>query len=455
MSSTARTDSPRRPFEDAAYPPGPWPQSFWRHSVPEVAEFAPLEGALEVDLLVVGGGYTGLNAALAARENGAGSVALIDAAQPGWGASGRNGGFCCLGGSALSLAQQIKTFGPEATRDYIGHQRQAIEHVEGLLARYEIDVDRHSEGELQLAHKPRLYNSLLEEAEALRELTGIEYTPIPREDLSKHGMGGPGFFGGVITKCGFALNPLKYAQGLVKAASSAGVHLFGNTEMMRLSSDRTGVTVTTAQGEIRARKVILATNAYANDSVPAGLAARQMPAISAIMVTRPLSQHELEAQGWTSDLMAYDSRHLLHYFRKLPNNRFLIGQRGALFVNEAAEARSREKSRRDFETMFPAWRHVETEFFWSGFVCLTRDLTQYIGPVPGETHCLTAFGYHGNGVGMASYSGRLVAEMALGKTPELPEQMTRLPRRFPLGRHRRWLLQAAFCKYWLEDRIGR
>lgn len=446
--------TPIRPYEDAAYPPGPWPPSFWCASVGKAVECAPLSSDLEVDVLIVGAGYTGLNAALELRENSGQSVALIDAGNPAWGASGRNGGFCCLGGSALSVAGQIKRFGLEETRRYLGLQHRAIDQVARFLDESGQAADRHSDGELLLAHKASVYKDMLDNANVIKNLGGIDFQAITKKELAAHGVNGPGFHGGVITKAGFALNPMKYAQSLLAAVQKAGVQVFGNTEMQGIWSEPIGVRVAAGAYQIRAKKLILATNGYANDSVPKTLGGRQLPVISAIMVTRPLSEEELAAQGWTSDLMAYDSRHLLHYFRKLPDGRFLIGQRGALFVNPVAEERARKKVRRDFEVMFPAWRHVETDYFWSGFVSLTRDLTQYIGPVPGLENCFTAFGYHGNGVAMASLSGRLVAQLSQGEVVDLPPQMTRLPRRFPLGRHRRLLLQAAFAKYWLQDRLG-
>jgi glycine/D-amino acid oxidase-like deaminating enzyme len=184
------------------------------------------------------------------------------------------------------------------------------------------------------------------------------------------------------------------------------------------------------------------------------MAGRYLPTQSSIIVTRPMSQDELTAQGWTSTQMCYDTRNLLHYFRLMPNGRMLFGMRGAMKHTHATEALNRQKVRADFDAMFPAWRHVETPCYWSGLVCLTRDFLPYAGPIPGMDGGFAAFAYHGNGVSMGSYSGRLLADLVQGKTPELPypAQMRHEPRRFPLGKFRRLLMRPAYLRYALKDR---
>src|SRR3546814_16538138 len=101
-----------------------------------------------------------------------------------------------------------------------------------------------------------------------------------------------------------------------------------------------------------------------------------MPAQSSIIVTRPLSPAERAAQGWTSTVMCADTRRLLHYFRLLPDGRFLWGGRGGISGSPAAARRAQRHLRRSFERHFPAWRHVETEYFWRGPVCLTQPLVR-------------------------------------------------------------------------------
>jgi glycine/D-amino acid oxidase-like deaminating enzyme len=180
-----------------------------------------------------------------------------------------------------------------------------------------------------------------------------------------------------------------------------------------------------------------------------------MPAQSSVMVTRVLTAEERAAQGWTSDLMAYDSRHLLHYVRLMPDGRFLFGMRGGLDARPGTEARIKRLIRRDFEAMFPAWKAVETPHFWSGLVNFSTSFTPYVGPVPEMKNAWVAMGYHGNGVAMASYSGALMADLIRGKRPALPypAAMQRPLGRFPLGRARRLLLRARLPVMALQDML--
>ena len=147
------------------------------------------------------------------------------------------------------------------------------------------------------------------------------------------------------------------------------------------------------------------------------------------------------------------TRHLLHYFRLMPDGRMLFGMRGGLRHTEATEATIRCKIRQDFDRMFPEWRHVETPHYWSGLVCLSRDLVPYAGPIPDMPGGFAGFAYHGNGVSMGSYTGSLLAALVQGKTPQTPypAPMRHVPRRFPLGRFRRLLMRPAYLGFALKD----
>jgi glycine/D-amino acid oxidase-like deaminating enzyme len=150
--------------------------------------------------------------------------------------------------------------------------------------------------------------------------------------------------------------------------------------------------------------------------------------------------------------MAYDTRNLLHYFRLMPDRRFLFGMRGGLRASPRAEAAIRRKLRQDFEAMFPAWRDVAATHYWSGMVCLSRNLVPFIGAVPDQPGLFAGLCYHGNGVAMGSYSGRLLSDLVQGRQPELPYStaVQKMPR-FPFGRARRILMPPAYAALGLMD----
>ncbi len=441
-----------RIVEPVAYGPLPDRDNFWRTTAPMPA-VPRLEGARTAEFAVLGAGFTGLSAALRLAEAGA-DVAVIDAHGPGWGASGRNGGFCCLGGAKLSDATIARRHGHEAARDYAAAERAAVDLVADTLEAHGIDADRHSEGETMLAHAPSRQADLRERAEEIRARYGLGATLHRREDLARLGMDSPEFHGAVTVPIGFALNPVKYLRGLADAAAGAGARLFGDSPVTKIVSEGGGFTLRSPAGQLRARKLLIATNGYSSEDVPDWLRGRTLPTQSNILVTRPLTADERAAQGWTSRQMCYDTRYHLHYFRLMPDDRMLFGVRGRPDVGPDASAATRVRARADFERIFPGWRHVETPHFWQGLVCLSPKLAPYVGPA-GAPGAFAALAYHGNGVAMGTLSGRLMADLALGRDPAIPRVMAAPMGRFPLGRHRRWLLWGAWYLHRAQDALGR
>jgi glycine/D-amino acid oxidase-like deaminating enzyme len=199
----------------------------------------------------------------------------------------------------------------------------------------------------------------------------------------------------------------------------------------------------TPKGRLVADTVIVATNGYSSEDLPPWLRARYLPVQSSVIVTRVLTETEKAAAGWFTDQMAYDSRQLLHYFRLLPEGRFLFGMRGGLRATKGAQMRIARKIRRDCARLFPARRNVELTPSWDGLVCMMPGLMPFVGAVPGHSGLYAALGYHGNGVAMGSYSGHLIGRHILGKD-KAPEVLRKPPGRFPLGRTRRMLLAPAY-----------
>ena len=435
-----------RLYEADAYDTTTWPDSHWRATAPEAPVCPPLSGVQTADVAIIGAGYAGLNAALELVERFGMDVAVVEAAQPGWGASGRKGGFACPGGSKLSDAQLQRRYGAEAAREFRHYQDAAIDCVAENLDRYGIDADRGPRGEVMLAHRPRAWALLRRRAEGQ---PGARL--IPRDALAEAGLDGPGFYGALIEPEGFPLHPLKYVQGLAAAALDAGVRLFGDTQVQRLTRDGDGWRLHGAQGTLRARRVLVATNGYSSDDLPDWIGGRTLPALSSILVTRKLSETETARQGWTTQRMAFDSRRLLHYFRLLPCGRFLFGTRGGLSARPDRMAATQRMARAHFDTLFPAWRDVETERSWSGLVCLTGSLTPFAGAVPDRPGLYAAFGWHGNGVSAASLAGRRIAHAMAGRPNPAPALMQRPPRRFPLPALRRSWLRLAYIAYGIAD----
>ena len=441
----------RRIYEADAYTASSQDGCWWTETKSDPRDYTPLQGDAQAEFAVIGAGFTGLSAALELATAGH-EVAVLDLHRPGWGASGRNGGFCCLGGAKLGREAMIRRFGEVEHRRYRAAEVAAIAHVRSTLDRHAIEADTHSlGGELQLAHRPRDWDDLRREAQTAAQDYGITPRMIPTADLPAEGASGEGFHGGMVLPLGFALNPRKYALGLAHAAQDHGVRIHADSPVTAIQRDRDGYVLTTPKGRLRARHLLVATNGYSADDLPPWMRARYLPVQSSVIVTAPLSPAQIAAQGWTTDLMAFDTRNLLHYFRLMPDRRFLFGMRGGIAWKPSTHQAIREQIEADFHAMFPAWRDAPITHFWSGLANLTRSLTPFTGPIDGWPRTFAAFGYHGNGVAMGSFAGTQMARMAMGQPADLPSFMSRKPRRFEAGRLRRHLLRAAYLWYRRRD----
>lgn len=441
----------RRIYPDYAYSEAPRAGCWWDETC-EAPDRPAHQGDARADVVIIGGGFTGLNAALHLAEAGV-HATVLEAERIGFGASGRNGGFCCLGGGMLEDAALDQKFGRDARLAWRQTEMAAIRQVEAFIANRGIDVDRHSEGETQLAHRPRDFEEMRGKLTYYAENYGVTGRLIEKADLGAEGLNA-GFEGALTVPIGFGLNPRKYLTALAQAAEEAGATICHRSPATSVARTGNAFEVATPRGRIRAENVIIATNGYSSEDLPDWLAARYMPSQSTVIVTRPLSEAEVSAQGWTSRQACYDSRHLLHYFRLMPDNRLLFGLRGGLLSNPASEARALRRARADFERMFPAWRHVETPHGWSGMVCIARNRMPFVGAVPEQKGMFAGLCYHGNGVAMASYSGALLADLVQGHRPErpYPSPMRAPLARFELGRFRRAVMPFAYAGFALSDR---
>ncbi len=430
--------------------------SYWEASAqPFDRDVRALDGPRTADVAIIGGGYAGLHASLRLVQDFGLKVIVLEAGHVGWGASGRNGGFCCPGSTKLSYGELIKRFGLDETRRFYAAQRGAVEFVGGFLDDNYIDADRTGEGELQVAHKPSRVEDMKQDQRFMRDTFGEESTFLSAGELAERGYDSKAFHGGVLTPGTFGLHPLKYVRGLARVAVDAGVELYRNSEVTGWQVVDGKHVLKTATGQVTAPKVLVATNGYTDETLPAAVGGRLLPVLTRIIVTRPLSDNELKAQGWTGTAPTYDSRRLLHYFRMLPGNRMLFGGRGGTDASPAAMEAIIQSLRSTFETVFPNWSHVDTEHAWGGFACLTSSRLPFAGPVDGMDNVWGAFGWHGNGVAMASYAAnRLAGVIAEAETHEqaLPAAMRTLPGRFILPSFRVQYLKAAYMGYGAEDR---
>lgn len=435
--------------------------SYWQATAEDTADRgAPLAGDQNCDVAIIGGGYTGISAAYHLCRDHSLDARVLEAGQIGWGASGRNGGFCSIGGTSLSLAHMLKRHGLEETRKYYASQVAAIALVKDLLEQENIDAGACGDAELEIALSQHVFRDLKQHAESQRRLVQLDTAVLSADEFRARYFDTTGLCGAVIQRPGFGLHPLRYMRGLAAAAQRQGATLHPHSEVIEWSREGDGHRLTTRGGTLRARIVILAANGFMPEHLHDAFRARPLPMISAIIVTRPLSVEELAAQRWQTLNPTITSRRILNYYRLLPDNRLLFGGRGHSIGSEAGARRTFAQLHERLRFMWPAWRDVPIEYRWHGLICITLRLTPSIGRLPDDPSVLFAYGYHGNGLNTATWSGKQLAAWigqsgaAAGPCPdEVPAMMKGLSRRFPLAAMRLRYLQARLGLFKMQDAL--
>lgn len=422
---------------------GQYPPSWYAATAEPLPAFDLLRGQTRADVCVVGGGFTGLSAALHLAEKGL-DVVLLDAQRMGFGASGRNGGQL---GSGQRAGQHTleKIAGLDDARKYWQLAEDAKDLVKALVKKHGIDCYL-KPGIAHACFSEREMRDEHDNALKLQDTYGYDRIEALGPDEMRAICPSPAYHGGTLDMGAGHLHPLRFVLGLARAARDAGVRIHERAEVHHIA-EGVPATVHTGQGQVTADHVILACNGYLG-GLNRKVAARVMPINNFVVATEPLDDEA--ARVLTRDVAVADTKFVVNYFRLSHDKRLLFGggeSYGYKFPDIKATVR------KPMLEIFPHLRDTRLDYAWGGTLAITMKRLPYLARL--GPNMLSASGYSGHGVGTATHAGRLMADVISGEAAGF-DLMSRLPcPRFPGGSALRSpLLVLAMTWYATRDRLG-
>ncbi|MFE3219319.1 NAD(P)/FAD-dependent oxidoreductase [Streptomyces antimycoticus] len=412
---SAHGPSALKALADAAYRP------YWLDDPGRPRPRPALVGEERCDLLVVGGGYSGLWTALIAKERDPDrEVVLVEGQEIGWAASGRNGGFCAaslthgLGNGAARWPDEL------AELERLGHRN--LDAIESAVERYGIDCDFERTGEIDVATAPHQVAELRETVEQAGAL-GLEPPEFLDRDAVRAEVDSPTFLAGLWDRRGVAMvHPARLAWGLARACAELGVRIYEHTPAERLASTGPAMAVRTPYGRVRAREVALATNAF-----PA-LVRRVRPYIAPVydhaLMTEPLTEEQLDAIGWRRRQGLSDTANHFHYFRLTADRRILWGGYDIIYRYGGRVRAEYDHHPATYRTLaqhffqcFPQLEGVRFSHAWGGAIDTCSRFSAFFGSAHGG-RVAYALGYTGLGVGATRFGAEVMLDLLAGERTE-------------------------------------
>lgn len=419
-------------------------ESYWLDTAPafDGAAQGHVEG--RADVVVIGGGFTGLSAALALARRKA-SVVVLEAGRVVGEASGRNGGQC-NNGLAHDFAALAARLGKERAREFYRAYSAAVDTVERVIREQAIDCDFHRRGRIKLAAKPGHFDLLARTYDLLRAEVDQDVRLVP-PDRIRDEVGSDAFYGGLVQTTSAQMHVGKFGVGMAHAAARYGARIYESAPVTAIErSSGTAFRVTSTRGTLNAAQVLIATGSTSNG--PFGWFQRRLAPIgSFIVVTEPLEAAQLD-RLLPKRRSYVTSKNIGNYFRATPDNRLLFGGRARFAMsNPRSDQKSGDILRATLAQLFPEMSRVRIDYCWSGLVDMTADRLPRAGEHEGMYYSM---GYSGHGVQMSVHMGEVMAEVMGGNAAGNPWRQLDWPT-IPGHFGKPWFLPLVGAYYRVQD----
>ncbi|PWQ92817.1 NAD(P)/FAD-dependent oxidoreductase [Leucothrix pacifica] len=428
---------------------GKYPDSYYHASANTIPEFPRQFGEETADVCIVGAGYTGLSAALHLAQAGY-KVILLDAHRVGWGASGRNGGQ--LASDQRSDQDTLESrYGKDHARALWDIGLEANQLCKDLIHEHAIDCDL-TPGIIHADHRKRYLKHSRDYVEKLQTEYGYEDIRYLEQDEIRQLVGSESYFGGMLDTRAAHIHPLNFALGLADAAHEAGAVIYQESPVLSYS-DGSGaggstVTVKLENGTITTKQLLLACNGYL-DTLDKKVEARVMPINNYIVATEPLSE-SLASELLSENHAVADSRFVVNYFRLSADRRMLFG--GGENYSFKFPKDIPGFVRKHMLQVYPQLEEARIDYGWGGTLAITVSRMPYFAK--SSEGVVSASGYSGHGVAMATLAGKIMADMVDGKLARFDTMAGLKTYPFPGGAGLRWpLLALAMTYYGMRDRL--
>jgi glycine/D-amino acid oxidase-like deaminating enzyme len=396
-------------------------KSYWM-STRDYSPGNSLHGEIDVDVAIVGGGFTGLSSAYHIKKAEPNlRVALLESQVIGFGASGRNGGFnMTLFGLTLSIT--ALRFGKQKAREAHHYMERAVDYLKELITELNIDCDYEHPGFLRVATSEKYKKRILHEIKLAHEL-GLEGIEWLEKDQAREQVQSPMYLGAWWEpRCGI-LNPAKLAWGWADVIRPLGVEIYENSPVLEITRQNGKVKLDTLHGSVRADKVVMATNAWSHFFKE--LKRKQVPVWTHIVMTEPLQESHFQEIGWRNRQGIEDARNLVHYYRLTADNRIVMGGRDVSLsygteMDKDLNPVTFEKLKADVHELFPGLQDIKFTHEWGGPVSVPLDMAPAIG-YAGDKNVVYSLGTVGHGVSMTQLNGRTVADLILERRTDLTD----------------------------------